>query len=97
MNGMFTADQIIGGGMFRGVQANRRIDSMTYDGGRIAGGQSNKDVVAEIHSMREQFDGLNKAVANMKIVLDTGLLVGATSGQMDNELGTLAMRRGRGN
>lgn len=33
----------------------------------------------------------------MKLVLDTGVLVGETTAMIDDRLGTLAMRRGRGN
>ena len=70
---------------------------MNFDGAKIAGGMNNKDVVSELRSLAYRFDGLNEAVHNMKVVLDSGELVGATSGMMDKELGVQATRKGRGN
>lgn len=47
--------------------------------------------------LQTKIKDLGEALSNMKLVLDTGALVGGTSAKIDNELGTLAMRRGRGN
>ena len=94
---MLNSDQILGGGLFHGINFNKGVNALNFDGTRIAGGMNNKDVIAELQSLADRFDDLNKAVANMKVVLDSGELVGATSHKMDNQLGELAMRRGRGN
>ena len=58
---------------------------------------NNRDVVDELRTLREQFDGLSSAVTSMNLVLDTGVLVGQTSAAMDRQLGMLASRRERGN
>ena len=97
IGGMLNSDQILGGWLFHGVNFNKGVNALTFDGARIAGGMSNKEVIAELQSLANRFDDLNEAVANMKVVLDSGELVGATSRKMDNQLGELAMRRGRGN
>jgi hypothetical protein len=47
--------------------------------------------------LQTKIEQLGEAVTNMKLVLDTGALVGGTSARMDDALGTLAMRKGRGN
>ena len=53
--------------------------------------------VDPMESLSEKFGDLANAVTNLKIVLDSGVLVGEISGMMDSDLGTLAMRRERGN
>lgn len=97
INGMFNSNRMVGQGLFRGMNFNRGVNSLNFDGARILGGHTNKDVVSELQSLADRFDGLNEAVSNMKVVLDSGELVGATSGKMDAELGNRAMRKGRGN
>ena len=97
IGGMLNSDQMLSGGLFNGINFNKGVNALNFDGARIAGGMNNKDVIAELQSLADRFDDLNEAVANMKVVLDSGELVGATSRKMDNQLGELAMRRGRGN
>ena len=97
IGGMLNSDQALSGGLFNGINFNKGVNALNFDGARIAGGMNNKDVIAELQSLADRFDDLNEAVANMKVVLDSGELVGATSRKMDNQLGELAMRRGRGN
>lgn len=58
---------------------------------------SNQATINELHALSAQVDELNEAITNMQIVLDSGVLVGATSAKMDDRLGLLALRRGRGN
>ena len=97
IGGMLNSDQVLSGGLFNGINFNKGVNALNFDGTRIAGGINNKDVIAELQSLADRFDNLNEAVTNMKVVLDSGELVGATSRKMDNQLGELAMRRGRGN
>ena len=97
IGGMLNSDQVLSGGLFNGINFNKGVNALNFDGARIAGGINNKDVIAELQSLANRFDNLNEAVTNMKVVLDSGELVGATSRKMDNQLGELAMRRGRGN
>ena len=96
IGGMLNSDQMLSGGLFNGINFNKGVNALNFDGARIAGGINNKDVIAELRSLANRFDNLNEAVTNMKVVLDSGELVGATSRKMDNQLGGLAMRRGRG-
>ena len=58
---------------------------------------SSSSILDEMRSLSDHLDELGDAVASMQIVLDTGVLVGATSHQMDNAFGTMQARRGRGN
>ena len=58
---------------------------------------SSNDILNEVHGMTEQFADLADAVQNMKIILDTGTLVGATSAAYDREFGNMTVRRERGN
>lgn len=97
INGMFQSQQMIGRGLFRGMNAMNGMNHLDFDGSRIVGSTNNKDVVSEIRSLRSRFDDLNQAVTNMKVVLDSGALVGATYTQMDDQLGVLAMHKSRGN
>ena len=50
-----------------------------------------------MESLQSKIEQLGEAVTNMQLVLDTGALVGGTSARMDNALGDIAMRKGRGN
>lgn len=94
---MLNSDQIVNDNMFRGLNFNRGVNRLDFDGAKIAGGLSDRNVVDRLDALAEQMAELGTAVTNMKIVLDTGILVGETSSKMDNQLGELAMRRGRGN
>ena len=94
---MLNSGQIVNDNMFRGLNFNRGVNRLDFDGAKIAGGLSDRNVVDRLDALQEQMAELGTAVTNMKIVLDTGILVGETSSKMDNQLGELAMRRGRGN
>lgn len=85
MNGLF-------GGMHSVVSA--QVDRYS---GYIPTTSSDSGVVNEIQSLSSRMDALGEAITNMQIVLDTGVLVGATSAKMDARLGVLAARKGRGN
>lgn len=58
---------------------------------------SNSDVVDGLNTMSDNFADLAEAVRNMKLVLDTGALVGNTSAAYDREFGLMTGRRERGN
>jgi hypothetical protein len=97
IGGLLNSDQIVNGGLFQGLNFNRGVNSLNFDGARIAGGLNNKDVVSELQTLAARFDEMNEALTHMQVVLDSGELVGATSSKMDSALGTQAMRKGRGN
>lgn len=58
---------------------------------------SNADLIEGINTMSDNFAELSEAVQNMKLVLDTGALVGGTSAAYDREFGLMTGRRERGN
>mgnify|MGYP002625007362 CR=1 FL=1 len=97
INGMFNPNNMQAIGLFRGMNLTRGINQLNLDGGRITGTITDKNIVSNLEGLQTKIEELGEAVTNMKLVLDTGALVGGTSAKMDNELGTLAMRRGRGN
>ena len=94
---LLNSDQIMNSDLFRGISFNRGVSNLNFDGAKIAGGLSDKRVVDKLDALQERMNELGEAVTNMKIVLDSGELVGATSGKIDSALGTQAMRKGRGN
>lgn len=94
---MFASPAVLNTELFKGINVRQNAGMLNFDGAKILGSQSNKDVVTELKSLTDKFNTLSEAVTNMKVVLDSGELVGATSNKMDRQLGTLAMRKGRGN
>ncbi len=97
ISGMFSNNQMLGTDMFSGMRFARGVNDLSFEGARLSGSFDNKDVVAELQTLSDRFDNLSEAVTNMKMVLDTGELVGRTSAKIDSQLGTLDMRRRRGN
>ena len=97
INGMLSTPTLDGGGMFRGMRLNRSIDSLSFDGAKLYGGLSDRNIVSILDALSERIGALGDAVTNMQIVLDSGELVGATSAKMDGQFGVMAMRRSRGN
>jgi hypothetical protein len=67
---------------------------IAYDMTNLNG--SNAAVVAEIQALREDMDYMTERMTNMQIVMDTGALVGATSGAMDRNLGMRRLYSERG-
>lgn len=97
IDGMFASNPELNAELFRGINVSRNAGMLNFDGAKILGSQSNKDVVSELRVLTDKFNTLSESVSNMKLVLDTGVLVGQTSAKIDSQLGTLMMRRGRGN
>ena len=58
-----------------------------------AGG--NADVVAAIYDLNNRLDYVTEAITNMKVVTDTGALVGQISSQMDKALGAREVQKRR--
>lgn len=54
-------------------------------------------LITELRALREDVNGMTEEIANMQMVLDTGVLVGEISGGVDHQLGTRFMRKKRGN
>lgn len=79
--------------VYRNVQA---IQNMVGSDSRALSG-SNRDIVNAVEALGGKFDDLNKSVSSMKVVTDTGALVGQISTKMDKSLGQQAVYKGRGN
>ena len=58
---------------------------------------NNSDVVAELKSLRVEMAAMAEKMERMRVVLDTGTLVGEMVGPMDTALGQRAIYKGRGN
>ena len=97
MNGMLNTRPTYSPVLFQGCRLSRGINALNMDGAKIAGGLSDKNIVDRLDALQNRIGELGEAVTNMKLVLDSGELVGATSAKMDNALGTAAMHKGRGN
>ena len=97
INSLFAGNPQLNPSLFQGLSVNRNAGMLNFDGAKILGGQSNRDVVNELKNLTERFNHLSEAVTNMQLVLDTGTLVGQTSAKMDRQLGLQASRRERGN
>ena len=69
------------------LQANRAESRATTD---------NRDVVSELVTLEKKFDELSTAVRNMKLVLDTGIVVGGIIEGVNENLGVLAGGKERG-
>lgn len=85
INSMFTHQNVSLAGM---------TGQIAYDMSTLNG--SNAAVVAEIQALREDMDYMTEQMTNMQIVMDTGALVGATSGAMDKNLGIKRLYSERG-
>lgn len=83
-------------GLFGSMRTVSSVQAERYSG-YIPTSSRDSGVVNEIQSLSSRMDALGEAITNMQIVLDTGVLVGATSAKMDARLGVLAARKGRGN
>lgn len=57
----------------------------------------NDDIIEELRALRSEMAEMTERMERMRVVLDTGTLVGEMAGPMDNALGQRATRRGRGN
>ena len=84
------------GGLFGGLGRVGAVQADRYSG-YIPTASRGSAVTNEIQALASRMDTLGEAITNMQIVLDTGVLVGATSAKMDARLGVLAARKGRGN
>lgn len=52
-------------------------------------------IVSELNALRTDVNNLNENIANLQVVMDSGLLVGAIAPKMDDELGSIYRRRNR--
>ena len=90
---MFSASQTLALAGSTNTQMNKQL-SANLDGNKIT--VNNKDVVDEIRSLREEMNDMSSAIQSMRIVMDTGSLVGAIAGPIDRNLGRRVVIKGRG-
>lgn len=80
-----------------GTIAAKQVTEIQTDKGKLTNNFSSKDIVNAINNLETRFTELSTAVGSMSIVMDSGALVGQISSRMDQSLGAIAARRGRGN
>ena len=90
MNGVF-ADRSFG------VRSTFMASSIATSAGTAtkAGQFGSPDVVSAIHEMNARIGVLGEQISNLKMVVDTGALIGQIAGPMDEKLGTMATAKGR--
>ena len=71
------------------------ISGLHVSGDAISYNMQNKDVVNEIKQLGAKVNQLGQAIENMRIVLDSGVLVGEIAPAMNTELGIMASREER--
>ncbi len=71
------------------------ISGLNVNGDAISYNMQNKDVVIELQILEDKIVKLGQAIENMKLVMDTGMVVGALAPQMNSQLGTYAVRERR--
>ena len=77
-----------------------RVSSMEIKNGSFLDKElkiNDRGIVDQIVSLRSEVSALNKAIAGMKVVMDTGALVGAISKPIDRELRRISAYERRGN
>ena len=72
--------------------ANRQNGKADPNDPEALSASGNRDVVDAIQSMGERIDGVARAVANMKVVMNSRKLVGEIKTDMNTALGELAER-----
>lgn len=72
--------------------ANRQNGKANPNDPEALSASGNRDVVDAIQSMGERIDGVARAVANMKVVMNSRKLVGEIKSDMNTALGELAER-----
>lgn len=72
--------------------ANRQNEKVDPNDPETLSASGNRDVVDAIHSMGERIDGVARAVAGMKVVMNSRKLVGEIKSDMNTALGELAER-----
>ena len=78
--------------------ATRSLKAGGMDGNKVSEGSSQRfdDMVDEIRQLRSDMGLLARDMSNLRVVMDTGALVGAISPEMDAQLGRIANYKGRG-
>ncbi len=95
--GMFGGRSFGSVGFFQSDSARRNLGSLNANGAPTAAAYDDRNVISRLNALDERLAALGERIGNMRLVMDSGEVVGAISERMDNELGVLAMRKSRGN
>lgn len=76
---------------------SRNVEAVSDLNFKMGSTLSNAGVIDAINDLGGRVDALSDAMANMKLVLDTGATVGGLASSMDRALGQRATNKGRGN
>ena len=90
IDGLFSGERTIASGYFNGLTGIRSARAFASEQGRITAMTDNGDIVNELVMLEKKLDELSESVRNMKIVLDTGVVVGEITEGVDENLGVLA-------
>ena len=83
--------------LFTHVDTRSIFSATDVDGAEITRTIQGKDIVTEIRSINDHLSELDANIQGLQLVLDTGMLVGGIAQKMDNRLGIMSARKGRGN
>lgn len=86
------------GGLYTGT-IGRNIQAIRTGytpGATTVNTNNNKDVVQAINTLNERLDNMARSIENMKVVTETGALVGHIEGKMDQRLGIRQKYKDRG-
>ena len=97
IDGLFSGSRTISSGYFGGLTGIQSARAFSNEQIRTSVSMDNGNIVGELVTLEHKFDELNAAIRNMKLMLDTGTIVGEITESVDTNLGVLAGRRVRGN
>jgi len=95
--GMFGGTNLGSVGFFQGNSSRRNLGNLNTSGTPTAAMYDDRNVVARLNALDARLAALGEKIGHMRLVMDSGEVVGAISERMDDELGVLAMRKSRGN
>ena len=96
VDGMFNPNRTLSLGLSLGSTIQPQTGNDSFKSLKDTTIASNDKVVSAIGSLKEDVSTLADAIRNIKLVMDTGALVGAISPEMDRSLGQIAAYNKRG-
>ena len=96
VNGMFNPNRTLSLGLSLGSTIQPQTGNDSFKSLKDTTIAANDKVVSAIGSLKEDVSTLADAIRNIKLVMDTGALVGAISPEMDRSLGQIAAYNKRG-
>ena len=96
VNGMFNPNRTLSLGLSLGSTIQPQAGNDSFKSLKDTTIAANDKVVSAIDSLKEDVSTLADAIRNIKLVMDTGALVGAISPEMDRSLGQIAAYNKRG-